>query len=1154
MSFTHLHVHTQYSLLDGAARVGDLIAHCKELGMDTLAITDHGVMFGVIDFYKQAKAAGVKPIIGCEVYVAPRRHTDREAQDREPAHLVLLAENEVGYHNLCKLVSAGALDGFYYKPRVDMDLIERYHEGLICLSACLAGEVASNLLDGRYETAKQAAQRFLAIFGPERYYIEIQDHKLPEQRQILPQQIKLARELGIGLVATNDTHYVRREDAAAHDVLLCIQTQTTVDDPDRMRFGSEEFYLKSPEEMAALFPYAPEALGNTEKIAARCQVAFDFNTTHLPNYETPGGIDHGEYLRQLCLEGLERKYPAGTPGQPDRTTLLERLDYELDVIARMGYTDYFLIVWDFVHYSRSHGITVGPGRGSAAGSLAAYCLNITQIDPLRYSLLFERFLNPERVSMPDIDIDFCYVRRSEVIDYVVAKYGADHVAQIITFGTMAARAVLRDVGRALGMSYGDVDRIAKMIPWQLNMTIDKALEMNRELKELAGADDKAGRLLEMGRRLEGLPRHASTHAAGVVISKLPLTDHIPLSRNGDAVTTQFPMGNIEDLGLLKMDFLGLRTLTVLRDAVEMVAQQSGEHIDLEGLDFNDPAVYELIASGDTDGVFQLESEGMRSFMRDLKPTAFEDIIAGISLYRPGPMDSIPRYVAGKRDPSSVRYAHPILEHVLNVTYGCMVYQEQVMQIVREMAGYSYGRSDLVRRAMAKKKADVMNRERQAFVYGLEENGVVTVPGAIRRGVPEAVASDVFDQMIDFAQYAFNKSHAAAYAVVAYWTAWLKVHHPVEFMAALMNSILGNSDKIGVYVQVARRRGIQVLPPDINRSRSGFSVENGAIRFGLAAIKNVGGGAVEELMAERARRPFADLFDFCSRAGEGTNKRMVESLIMAGAFDNAGGNRNQLLVVYEKALDGAQKARRDAVAGQMTLFDAAGPTVSLAPKLPNIAEHSKALLLKMEKDMTGVYITGHPLAEYEKELAALPWNSSHFAAQTEEEGGGRGAPADGQVVELAGIVTGRTTKMTRTGDRMAFLTLEDLYGAVELIVFPKVLQRFAAQLETESVITVRGRASFREEEAGKLVVDTVGPLTRRGGASKLYLRYQPGTCAFAREVVLGTLKKYPGEAPVVVKDEDAGRTWAAGPDRQVRIGEELLADLRCVLGEGNVVAK
>ena len=1154
MSFTHLHVHTQYSLLDGAARVGDLIAHCKELGMDTLAITDHGVMYGVVDFYKQAVAAGVKPIIGCEVYVAPRRHTDREAQDREPAHLVLLAENETGYHNLCKLVSAGALDGFYYKPRVDMDLIERYHEGLICLSACLAGEVASNLLDGRYETAKQAAQRFLSIFGPERYYIEIQDHKLPEQRQILPQQIKLARELGIGLVATNDTHYVRREDAAAHDVLLCIQTQTTVDDPNRMRFGSEEFYMKSPEEMAALFPYAPEALANTEKIAARCRVAFDFNTTHLPNYETPGGMDHGEYLRQLCLEGLERMYPAGTPGQPDRATLLERLDYELDVIARMGYTDYFLIVWDFVHYSRSHGITVGPGRGSAAGSLAAYCLNITQIDPLRYNLLFERFLNPERVSMPDIDIDFCYVRRGEVIDYVVAKYGADHVAQIITFGTMAARAVLRDVGRALGMSYGDVDRIAKMIPWQLNMTIDKALEMNRELKELAASDERAGRLLEMGRRLEGLPRHASTHAAGVVISKLPLTDHIPLSRNNDAVTTQFPMGNIEDLGLLKMDFLGLRTLTVLRDAVEMVAQQSGEHIDLEALDFNDPKVYELIASGDTDGVFQLESEGMRSFLRDLKPTAFEDIIAGISLYRPGPMDSIPRYVAGKRDPSSVRYAHPILEHVLNVTYGCMVYQEQVMQIVREMAGYSYGRSDLVRRAMAKKKADVMNRERQAFVYGLEENGVVTVPGAIRRGVPEAVASDVFDQMIDFAQYAFNKSHAAAYAVVAYWTAWLKVHHPVEFMAALMNSILGNSDKIGVYVQVARRRGIQVLPPDINRSRSGFSVEKGAIRFGLAAIKNVGGGAVEELMTERERRPFADLFDFCSRAGEGTNKRMVESLIMAGAFDSTGANRNQLLVVYEKALDGAQKARRDAVAGQMTLFDAAGPTVSLAPKLPVLKEHSKALLLKMEKDMTGVYITGHPLAEYEKELAALPWNSSHFAAQTEEEGGGRGAPADGQVVELAGIITARTTKMTRTGDRMAFLTLEDLYGAVELIVFPKVLQKFAALLEPESVITVRGRASFREEEAGKLVVDTVGPLMRRGGASKLYLRYQPGTCAFAREVVLGTLKKYPGEAPVVIKDEDAGRTWAAGPDRQVRIGEELLADLRCVLGNDNVVAK
>ncbi len=1151
MPFTHLHVHTEYSLLDGAARIKDLVAGAKAMGMDALAITDHGVMYGVIDFFKACKAAGIKPIIGCEVYTSARRHTDKENQDKEAGHLILLARDERGYHNLCKLVSIGFIDGFYYKPRVDYELLEQYSEGLICLSACLAGDVQRALSDGRYDTAKQIALRLNGIFGQGNFYIELQDHGLPEQRTILPLQVRLARELGIPLAATNDIHYVSRDDAEAQDVLMCIQTQRTVDETDRMRFETQEFYLKSPEEMAELFRYVPDAIANTADIAARCNFAFDFGTTHLPNYEAPEGKTHRDYLRELCEQGLARKYGAD---RLDMEQLRERLDYELGVIAQMGYTDYFLIVWDFVRFAKDHGIIVGPGRGSSAGSMVAYCLNITEVDPIKYNLVFERFLNPERISMPDIDIDFCYVHRGEVIDYVVRKYGADHVAQIITFGTMAARAVLRDVGRVLNMTYGEVDRIAKMIPWQLGMTIEKALAMNKELLELAGEDEKVRRLIDMGRKLEGLPRHASTHAAGVVISRLPLTDHIPLNRNGDVLTTQFPMGNIEELGLLKMDFLGLRTLTVIRDALEMVREDRGIALDVGSLDFEDPEVYKIIASGDTDGIFQMESAGMRAFLKELHPSCFEDIYNGISLYRPGPMDSIPRFIEGKRNPAGVRYDHPILENVLSITHGCMVYQEQVMQIVRDMAGYSWGRSDLVRRAMAKKKMSVMEKERQYFIYGLEENGKLVVPGAIRNGVPEDVAKRVFEQMVDFAEYAFPKPHAVAYAVVAYWTAWLKVHYPVEFMAALMNSVLGNSDKIALYVQYCRHRGIQVLPPDVNRSRTGFSVEGGNIRFGLTAIKNVGAGAVAELIAERSRGPYADFFDYAARSTDSVNKRMIESLIKSGAFDSLGAFRAQLIPVYEPTMDGVQRTRKNNLQGQMSLFEAGAATVTLSHHLPQVSELPRRTLLKMEKEMTGIYITGHPLEDYEEELAAFDINSSHFAVQEGEEsdaGESAFALADGQKVEIAGIIAGKMTKATKSNDMMCFLTLEDLYGTVEVIVFPKTMQRCGRLLELDQVIAVSGRASFREEEAGKVVADVVRPLARQGGASKLYVHLPKGTCSFARDTFQGVLKKYPGACPVYVRDDDAGKDFLLARDRWVRVNDDLMQDLTDLVGEACV---
>ena len=1150
--FVHLHVHTEYSLLDGTARIKDLVDRCAENGMGACAITDHGVMYGVVDFYKAAKARGIRPVIGCEVYVASRKLTDMETKDRESAHLVLLCENMEGYQNLIKLVSTGFVDGFYYHPRIDYDLLEAHTGGLICLSACLGGDVARAVADGRMQDAKDISARLQRMFGPERFYLEMQDQGIPIEREVNAGIASIAKDLGIPLVATNDVHYTRREDAPAHDVMLCIQTAKTIDDPQRMRFEGDQFYLKTPDEMASVFDWCPEALENTAKIAARCQVDFDFESLHMPEFDVPAGEDREEYMGRLCYEGLLRRYGQATP------ELEQRLSYELGVIRSMGYTGYFLIVWDFVRYAREQDIEVGPGRGSGAGSLVAYCLGITEVDPIRYNLLFERFLNPDRITMPDFDIDFCYERRQEVIDYVTRKYGADHVAQIITFGTMAARAVIRDVGRALNMSYADVDSIAKMVPFQLNMTLEKALQQNKDLAERMASDEKVEQLMQMALKLEGLPRHASTHAAGVVISRKAITEYVPLQRNGDIITTQFPMGIIEQLGLLKMDFLGLRTLTVIRDAVDMAAAR-GKTIDIRSIPLDDTEVYALLSAGDTDGVFQLESGGMRAFMKELKPDHFEDIVAGISLYRPGPMEFIPRYVAGKHRPETIRYDHPILKKSLDVTYGCMVYQEQVMQIVRDMAGYSLGRSDLVRRAMSKKKHDVMLKEREIFINGLEENGQLVVEGALRRGVPEAVANKVFDDMMDFANYAFNKSHAAAYALVAYRTAWLKVHHLVETMAALMNSMLENTGKVAFYIQSCRRRGIEVLPPHVNQSEVKFSVdENGHIRFGMAAIKNVGRGVVASILEERrARGAYKSFYDFLERNHDDTlNKRVVEGLIKAGAFDGMGANRAQLLAVFEQALEGAHAERRRNVEGQVSLFDLGGNQEQGMPRpaLPQIEEYPPRTMLQMQKETTGVYITGHPLAEHQAELDAFAFNSLMFGEGSEEEE--TAAVKDGQAVQLGGIVAGKTIKTTRaTNENMAFVTLEDLVGTVEIIVFPKLFKQHANLLENDFIIGVTGKASLREGEAGKVIAERIYPLGGQQPASqealKVYLKIPAGSPAFLMEAVQGALLRSPGSSAVYVLDETTGKKYCMDKRYWANPTSDLYKDLYTMLPQVNV---
>ena len=1091
--FVHLHVHTEYSLLDGSSKIKEIVKQAKELGMNSLAITDHGVMYGVIDFYKACMDEGIKPVLGCEVYVATgSRFQKEDRNDAKYDHLVLLAENEQGYKNLMALVSKGFTEGFYYKPRIDFELLKEYHEGLIALSACIAGVVARPLLMVSYDKAKEVAKRYQDLFGPDHFYLELQDHGIPEQTQVNQGLLRMSRELNLPLVATNDVHYTYQTDKEAHDILLCIQTNKKVQDEDRMRYEGD-YYLKTPEEMQALFPYAPEAITNTQKIADMCNVEIRFHERKIPVYAVPEGFTASEYLRYLCDKGLKQRYPQAVLDPQRGKELKTRLEYELSVIESMGFVDYFLIVWDFINYAREHGIKVGPGRGSGVGSLVCYSLGITSVDPLKYNLIFERLLNPERVSMPDIDTDFCYRRRQEVIDYVVEKYGKDQVAQIVTFGTMAARLVIRDVGRAMDLSYGEVDRIAKMIPAELNMTIEQALEKNPELKEAYDEDPTIQKLIDMSKRLEGLPRHTSTHAAGVLISRTATMEYVPLSANDGNVTTQFTMNTLEELGLLKMDFLGLRTLTVIQDAVDIIEAVEGKQIDIDSIDMDDIEVYQMIGAGKTDGVFQLESAGMTSFMRELKPENLEDIIAGISLYRPGPMDFIPKYLAGKKDPHNIQYKTPMLEPILNTTYGCIVYQEQVMQIVRDLAGYTMGRSDLVRRAMSKKKGDVMARERKNFVFGNPEEGVA---GCISKGIPQNVAESIFDEMTDFAKYAFNKSHAAAYAVVAYQTAWLRYHYPVEFMASILTSVIDHPGKVISYIQSLKSLNIELLPPDINEGYSGFSVSKidgvKKIRYGLSSIKNVGKSLVERMVAERkANGPFKNMTDFCRRMQElDLNKRAMENLIKAGAFDSLGGSRSQYLQAYPLIMNAAGQWKKNMISGQMDLFDMGGGPEETAQStgvepdpLPNVPEFPDSLRLSYEKEVLGLYLTGHPLASDEELWRSHITNYASDFQYLEEEDGetgygeGKSKLVDGQEVIVGGLIMDKTIKSTKNNKMMAFITLEDLYGSVEVLVFPNRYEQYRSLLEEDSRIFVKGKVSFEEEEDSKLLCDFIAPFDK-----------------------------------------------------------------------------
>ena len=1074
MAFTHLHVHTEYSLLDGAARIKDIVARAKELGMDSLAITDHGVMFGVIDFYKECKKQGIKPVIGCEVYTAARTMLDKDAdKDKYQGHLVLLARDNDGYKNLIKIVSAGFTKGYYYKPRIDKDLLRQYSDGIIALSACLAGKVQNCLLNRDYEGAKREAMELDEIFGHGNFYLELQDQGLDEEAFINPELVRLSRELDIPMVATNDVHYVKQEDAEFHDVLLAIQTATSIDDENRMRFPNDQFYLKSEDEMRKIFAFAPDAVENTHKIAMECNVEFEFGNYHLPEFLPPEGKTNSEYLRELCSAGLKQRYDDITE------ELKERLDYELGVIESMGYVEYFLIVWDFINFAKENGIMVGPGRGSAAGSLVAYCLKITDIDPIRYNLIFERFLNPERVSMPDIDIDFCIERRGEVIDYVKRKYGKDNVSQIITFGTMKAKAAVRDVGRALNMSYADTDKIAKAIPFDLKMTIDRALEMNPELKAAYENDPAVAKVLDMSRAIEGMPRHASTHAAGVVISKLPLDEYVPLYMSDKGIATQFNMTTIEELGLLKMDFLGLRNLTVIRDALELIEKDYGVTIDFARMGYDDPAVYEMIAGGNTEGVFQLESGGMTAFMKNLKPTCFEDVVAGISLYRPGPMDSIPKYIENKKNPDKIKYVTPELAPILDVTYGCLVYQEQVMQIVRDLAGYSFGRSDIVRRAMSKKKKDVMLQEKEYFINGkLDENGNIEIPGCVRKGISAEAAESIFADMETFAQYAFNKSHAAAYAVLAFETGYLKKYYPVEFMAALLTSVMGDAKSIAKYIRNCQDMGIDVLPPSVTESNKKFTVVDGKIRFGLLGVKNVGEGAIDAIVKARTEKGVPDdIFSFINGLEiSEVNKKAVESLIKAGALDCFDTNRAAHLAVYESLMESAQNSARRNIAGQLSLFQLSSEEMnagSTRTQLPKVENFDKKTLLAMEKEMLGVYISDHPLNEYRKRMEQLvSVTTDDLAHVADSENQQNSAIADGMTVTMAGMVTGKKNLVTKNSKMMAFVDIEDLYGSMEVVVFPNVYEKYREQIEEDNVVVIRGKLNFKEDEMPKLLADSI----------------------------------------------------------------------------------
>ncbi|MBR1865483.1 MAG: DNA polymerase III subunit alpha [Lachnospiraceae bacterium] len=1186
MSFTHLHVHTEYSLLDGASKIKELIHHTRELGMDSIAITDHGVMYGVIDFYRAAKAEGIKPIIGCEVYVAPGSRFDRESSKGEERyyHLVLLAENDTGYHNLMKIVSRGFTEGYYYKPRVDKEIMREFHEGIIALSACLAGEVAMRLRQGLYEEAKKAALEYQDIFGRGNFFLELQDHGIDAQKTVNQGLMRMSQETGIELVATNDIHYVRESDAEAHDILLCIQTGKKVADEDRMRYEGGQYYLKSPAEMEERFPYARQALDNTGKIADRCNVEIIFGEQKVPKYEVPEGFTSYSYLKALCEEGLRRRYgqaeagpqsgkekepasqeqhldmePAkpGMEGHPASVDpeLQERLTYELETIRKMGYVDYFLIVWDFIKYAKDHGIAVGPGRGSAAGSIVSYCLGITDIDPIRFSLLFERFLNPERVSMPDIDVDFCYERRQEVIDYVVRKYGKEKVVQIVTFGTMAARMVIRDVGRVLDMPYATVDRVAKMIPMGQNghnITIHEALDISSDLKKAYTEEDEVRYLIDMSRKLEGLPRHASMHAAGVVIGQKPIDEFVPLSRGSeDAITTQFTMTTIEELGLLKMDFLGLRTLTVIQDAVRNIKQSRGIDIDIDHLNMEDPAVYDLLGTGQTDGIFQLESNGMKSFMKELKPRNIEDIIAGISLYRPGPMDFIPLYIKGKDHPESITYDCPQLEKILAPTYGCIVYQEQVMQIVMELAGYTLGRSDLVRRAMSKKKGDVMQRERQNFVYGNEEENV---PGCISRGIDEATANKIFDEMIDFAKYAFNKSHAAAYAVVAYQTAYLKCHYPEEFMAALITSVLDRTDKVSEYIAHCRKLGIRILPPDINEGYSHFSVSNGAIRYGLSALKSVGRPVIDVVVEERERNgSYRDLKDFISRlSNREVNKRTIESFIKSGAFDSFSANRRQMMIVYAQVIDMVNQEKKNAITGQMSLMDFLGEEEKKDFDIayPNVEEYQKQELLAYEKEVLGVYVSGHPLEDDQERMRRNIDVTTHDFVPDPETG--LTVAQDQGYYTMGGMIAAKTVKLTRQNQNMAFFTLEDLLGTIEVVVFPKKYEQYRQYLEPDARVFVYGRASISEDES-KLLLEKLVPFAEV--PRRVYLQCENREDYRNREMsIYELIDRYPGSSGVTIVLKEEKLMKPLGSQFGVTVSGPLIQELKTVLGEERVLLK
>ncbi|MCI8323173.1 MAG: DNA polymerase III subunit alpha [Lachnospiraceae bacterium] len=1148
MAFAHLHVHTEFSLLDGSNKIKEYVKYVKELGMDSAAITDHGVMYGAVDFYKAAKEAGINPIIGCEVYVAPHSRFDRELTGGEDRyyHLVLLAENNTGYANLVKIVSKGFTEGYYYRPRVDIELLEQYHEGLIALSACLAGEVPRYIQKGLVDEAKKVALRYQEIFGKDNYFLELQDHGIPAQQSVNSVLLRMSKELDIPLVATNDVHYTYAEDAQPHDVLLCLQTGKKVADEDRLRYEGGQYYVKSEEEMKGLFPYAWEAVENTQRIADRCHVEIEFGHYKVPHYDAPEGYDSWSYLNKLCQDGMKERYPE------DDGTLQERLHYELDTIKNMGFVDYFLIVWDYINFCRENGIAVGPGRGSAAGSIVSYCLKITNIDPIKYSLLFERFLNPERVSMPDIDVDFCFERRQEVIDYVGHKYGADRVVQIVTFGTMAAKGVIRDVGRVMDLPYAYVDRLAKMIPLEQNqgVSIDRALEMNPEFKSLYEEDEQVHSLIDMCRRLEGLPRHTSMHAAGVVICPEAADEFVPLSRGADgSITTQFPMTTIEELGLLKMDFLGLRTLTVIQNAVRLVEQSKGIVIDIDHIDYDDKAVLASLGTGRTDGVFQLESGGMKSFMKELKPKSLEDVIAGISLYRPGPMDFIPKYIKGKNHPETVTYDCPQLEPILAPTYGCIVYQEQVMQIVRELGGYTMGRSDLVRRAMSKKKQYVMEQERKNFTYGNPEEGV---PGCVANGIDAQVADHIYDTMMDFAKYAFNKSHAACYAVVAYQTAYMKYYHPVEFMAALMTSVIDNPSKVAEYIMTSRSMGIQILPPDINVGENGFSVAGGQIRYALSAIKSVGRPVIDAVVAERdARGPYQNLGDFVTRVTDrDMNKRVVEHFIKAGAMDSLGGTRKQLLSVYLQVIDGIQQNRKNNLAGQLSLFDIAGEEekVDYQVSLPDVGEYSKEMKLAFEKEVLGIYISGHPLEEYRDTWKKNITNTTADFALDEETGEPR--VADGAKVTIGGMITEKKIKYTKNEKVMAFLQVEDLVGSVEVIVFPRDYEKYGNAVMEDSKVFIKGRVSVEEDKGAKLVCEQITTFEQM--PKKLWIKF-PTKDAFEqkRDTLFGILRGEEGKDNVVIYVENPKSMNPLSANWNVSAEVALIERLEEAFGEGNV---